>query len=408
MQTNWLELWGRALLFDIGYNTTLVTLGAMALGASAGMIGSFILLRKRSLVSDAVSHATLPGLTLAFILMASIWGDGRWLPGLLLGAATSAAFGLWAVQTIRDRTRLGEDAAIGAILSTLFGFGVVLITAIQSMNVSGQAGLTGYLVGATAGMLASEALLIATCALLLLIAVFVLRRPFLLVCFDADYATTRGLNARHIDLIMLMLLLAVVVIGLKVTGLILIVALTIIPPVAGRFWTDRPLGMVAIAALCGCLAGYIGVTLSSVRDGLPTGPLIVLAAFVLFAISLLFSPRRGIVATFLTYQRFKRLVHLRQGLLAVARSEVIYDTLTLRVLRRHGYIRRDGVATPLGETAARDAEHEEQLWAMYRNRYPDEAAQLDHQGLEPISSALPPDTVISLEAELQRIPRIIQ
>ncbi|MDR5904831.1 MULTISPECIES: metal ABC transporter permease [Halomonadaceae] len=408
MLTTWLEPWGRALLFGAGYNTSLVTLGAMILGASAGMIGSFILLRKRSLVSDAVSHATLPGLTLAFILMATLWGDGRWLPGLLIGAAASAAFGLWAVQTIRDRTRLGEDAAIGAILSTLFGFGVVLITAIQSMNVGGQAGLTGYLVGATAGMLASEATLITACALLLLVAVFVMRRAFLLVCFDADYATTRGLNARHIDLIMLMLLLAVVVIGLKVTGLILIVALTIIPPVTGRFWTDRPLRMVAIAALCGALAGYLGVTLSSVRSGLPTGPLIVLAAFLLFAVSLLFSPRRGIVATLAAHQRFKRRVHLRQGLLALARDDAIYDDLTLRVLRRRGYIRRDGVATPLGASAARDAEHEERLWALYRNRYPDEAAQLDHQGLVPINSALPPDTVITLESDLQRIPGSVQ
>ncbi|WP_043530276.1 metal ABC transporter permease [Litchfieldella xinjiangensis] len=397
-----MDVWISALLFSAGYNTSLVTLGAMALGASAGMIGSFILLRKRSLVSDAISHATLPGLALAFILTATLTGDGRWLPGLMIGAALSATFGLWCVQAISSRTRLGEDAAIGAVLSTLFGLGVVLITAIQTMNIGGQAGLTDYLVGSTAGMLAAEAQLIALCALLLLLACFMFRREFLLVCFDAEYAYTTGIRTRRIDMLMLLLLLAVTVIGLKVTGLILIVALTIIPPVTGRFWTNRPLHMVAIASVCGALAGYLGVTLSSIRSGLPTGPLIVLSAFMLFALSLLLSPRRGIVAKLAAHQRFKTQVHLRQGLLSLARHEAIYDGLTLRILKRHGYIRRDHVPTPSGLAAARDAEHEEQLWSLYRTLYPDEAAYAGYVGLEPIGQCLPPDTIMALE--MRRYP----
>src|SRR5690554_7383383 len=156
-----METWWRALTFSLGYNTSVVTLGAMLLAAAAEMIKTFVLLRKRALVSDAISHSTLPGLALAFILVGLATGDGRLLPALLLGAAASAALGLWAVQAISAHTRLGEDAAIGAVLSSFFAFGVVLITVIQSMAVAGQSGLTGYLVGATAGMLASEAKLIA-------------------------------------------------------------------------------------------------------------------------------------------------------------------------------------------------------------------------------------------------------
>jgi manganese/zinc/iron transport system permease protein len=395
-----IEVWWSALTFTLGYNTSLVTLGAMLLGAGAGMIGTFVLLRKRSLVSDAISHATLPGLALAFIVAGLIQGDGRWLPGLLMGAALSAALGLWLVQLISARTRLGEDAAIGAVLSTFFSFGVVLITFIQSMNVMGQSGLTDYLVGSTAGMLASEAKLIAFCALGLLAAIFVLRRDFLMVCFDAGFARTQGVSTWRVDFLMLMLLMAVVVIGLKVTGLILIVALTIIPPVTARFWTDRPLRMVALAALLGALSAYIGVTLSSISEGLPTGSLIVLAAFGLFMVSFLLSPQRGIFATLLAHQRFRRRVHLRQGLLAMAREEPIFDGLTLRLLQRRGYIRRDGVATPSGNAAARDAEHEERLWALYRRRYPDDALHQEHSGLEPIARVLPPDAIMALEAQL--------
>ncbi|WP_302142412.1 metal ABC transporter permease [Halomonas alkalicola] len=395
-----METWWRALTFTLGYNTSVVTLGAMLLAAGAGMVGTFVLLRKRALVSDAISHATLPGLALAFILVGLATGDGRYLPALLLGAAGSAAIGLWAVQAISARTRLGEDAAIGAVLSSFFAFGVVLITVIQSMAVAGQAGLTGYLVGATAGMLASEAKLIAGSALGLLLAVLVLRRDLLLICFDTEFARTQGLDTGRLDLVLLMLLMAVVVIGLKVTGLILIVALTIIPPVAARFWTDQPMRMVALAALLGALAGYLGVTVSSVREGLPTGPLIVLSAFALFMVSFLFSPRRGVLASLLAYRRLRRRVHLRQGLLALAREEPIFDDLTLTLLRRRGHIRRDGVATPAGLAAARDAEHEERLWALYRARYPDDALHREHAGLVPIHEVLSPDAIMALETQL--------
>lgn len=395
-----MDAWWPALIFSAGYNTTLVTLGAMLLGAGAGMIGAFVLLRKRSLVSDAITHATLPGLALAFVLIGAIQGDGRWLPGLLLGAALSAALGLWLVQWISARTRLGEDAAIGAVLSTFFAFGVVLITVIQSMNVTGQSGLTGYLVGSTAGMLAVEAKLIASCALGLLLAVFILRREFLLVCFDPEFAQTQGVNTGRVDLLLLLLLMAVVVIGLKVTGLILVVALTITPPVSARFWTNRPPRMVALAAVLGALAAYLGVTLSSARASLPAGSLIVLSAFAIFLMSFLAAPRRGVFASLLAHQRFRRRVHLRQGLLSMSRSEPIFDGLTLRLLRRAGHIRRDGVATAQGRAAAREAEHEERLWALYRRLYPGDALHREHAGLDPIARVLPPDAIDELEQRL--------
>ena len=102
-----------------GYNTTIVMVGALLLGLSAGAAGTFVFLRKRAMLSDAVSHATLPGLCLAFVVMAAFGTDGRFLPGLLLGAALSAAFGLWAVEIILKRTKLSEDVAIGAVLSVV-------------------------------------------------------------------------------------------------------------------------------------------------------------------------------------------------------------------------------------------------------------------------------------------------
>jgi manganese/zinc/iron transport system permease protein len=386
-----------ALLFSAGYNTALVTLGAALLGGSAGAIGSFILLRKRSLVSDAISHSTLPGLAAAFMLMAALGGDGRWLPGLLAGAAVSAALGLIIVEWLTRRTRLTEDAAIGAVLSVFFGAGIVLLTVIQGLESGRQAGISGFLLGSTAGMLRSEAETIAVAALLTGIAIFILRRPFTLVCFDPEYAATRGVNIRLTDLTMMGLLLAVTVIGLKVAGLVLIVALTIIPPVAARFWTERPDRMVLIATGLGAFAAYLGAAISSIAQGLPTGAVIVLCAFSLFLLSLLLSPVRGVLARALGLIVFQRRIHERQGLLALARGEPVYDAYTLKVLLGRGLIRRDGVATAEGRAAAVAVAREEALWALYRRLRPEEAAAMEHQGLIPIAEALPPDVIAELD-----------
>jgi len=390
-----------ALLLSAGYNTALVSVGASILGASAGAIGAFVLLRKRSLVSDAISHGTLPGLATAFIAMTFALGDGRWLPGLLLGAAASSALGLFLVEWMTRRTRLTEDASIGAVLSVFFGLGIVLLTVIQSLDASGQAGISGFLLGSTASMLRSEAETIAVAALLAGLVIFVFRRPLTLVCFDPDYAATRGINVRAVDLLMMGLVLAVTVIGLKVAGLVLIVALTIIPPVAARFWTNRPGPMILISALIGALSAYAGAVISSLDSGLPTGSLIVLVSFALFAISLILSPVRGILAGSFQRLALRRRVHERQGLLALARDEPIYDPLTLKVLRKAGHLRADNVATAGGRAAAAAAVRDEALWSLYRRMLPDAAASLEHQGLVPIEDSLPPDMVADLNRRLE-------
>lgn len=395
-----MEAFLSALFLQAGYNTALVSVGSAILGASAGAIGTFVLLRKRSLVSDAISHATLPGLCLAFIVMSAATGDGRWIAGLMIGAAASAALGLLIVEWISRRTRLSEDAAIGAVLSVFFGLGIVLLTVIQTLESGGQAGIASYLVGSTAGMLRSEAETIAIGALLSGAAIFVLRRPFTLVSFDPDYAAVRGLDVRATDLAMMALLLAVTVIGLKVAGLVLIVALTIIPPVAARFWTDRPEPMVLAAAGIGAVAAYLGAVISSLDRGLPTGALIVLVAFALFVVSMLVAPRRGLLARTLARRLFQIQVHERQGLVALARGEPIYDALTLRVLRLKGFIRGDGVATLEGRGAAAEAVRDEARWALFRKLNPEEAAGMTHQGVIPIARALPADVVADLDRRL--------
>jgi manganese/zinc/iron transport system permease protein len=246
-------------------------------------------------VADGIAHATLPGIALAFIAMVWLGGDGRNLAGLLAGSALSAGLGLLAIEAITRRTRLQEDAAIGAVLSTFFGFGVVLLTLIQTMPAGKQAGLQGFLLGSTAGMLFQDAIIIAAGGALAVSLALLLRRPFTLIAFDADYAAVRGVNLKRMDLALMALVTGVTLIGLKLVGLILIVALLIIPPVAARFWSNRSDGVAGLAAVFGGLSAWIGAALSASVPQVPTGPIIVLIAFAFFAISLIFGTARGLL-----------------------------------------------------------------------------------------------------------------
>lgn len=389
-----------ALFFQLGYNATLVTFGATLLGVAAGVTGSFLFFRKRALVSDAISHATLPGVALAFIVMVALGFDGRSLPGLLIGSAISAAAGLFAVQWLASRTRLTEDAAIGAVLSVFFGFGIVLLTVIQTMSSGRQAGLESFLLGSTAGMLYADAILIAAGGALALLLVAIFRRPMMMVSFDPEFARASGINLDRTDLIMMGLVMGVTVIGLKIVGLILIVALLIIPPVAARFWSDRADRVVLIAGVLGGLAAWVGASASAVAPNLPTGPIIVLTAFALFAISMLFAPARGLLISAVNHRKFQRGVHIRQGLVSLGQGQPIYEPLTIRLLRTEGLARADGVPTENGIARASRVLRDEKRWETARADPALEIAAARYDGLTQIEDVLTSDQIAELDARI--------
>lgn len=394
-------LWA-ALSLSLGYNATLVTLGASLLGAAAGMAGTFLYLRKNALISDAISHATLPGLGFAFLVAFGFGIDGRQLLILLSGSALSAALGLYFVNWLTRETRLTQDTAIGCVLSVFFAFGVVLLTIIQVIPAGRKAGLESFLLGSTAGMLYSDALLILILSIITALVLFVFLRPIKLVVFDQGYSETLGISVQRVDFIILAVTLAVTVLGMKIVGLILIVALLIIPAVSARFWSERTNIILVTATLFGALSGYIGSAISAVSPGLPTGPIIVLCCFGLFLFSFLFAPKRGVLAVALNHYRFQKAVHLTQGLLSMAAAQPIYEPKTQRLLRRLGYIRADGVATETGKSLAAKTLLNEKRWSYWQEILK-ESNQLDGQAvfnLMDIETKLTPDQIKSIDQGL--------
>ncbi|MCI4665153.1 MAG: metal ABC transporter permease [Neomegalonema sp.] len=400
----WAEF-GKALLLQAGWNAAVVCLGAAALGAGAGVVGVFALLRGRAMMSDAISHATLPGVAAAFLLVSAWGGDARALPAMLIGGSVSAALGVLAVQWISARTRLGEDAAIGTVLSSFFAVGVALLTVIQQLPLAGQAGVERLLIGSAAGMLDGERETIMIVAGVLCVIAIALTREFAAIAFDPAYAASLGWPVRALDLLLMALLLAIVVIGLTTVGLVLIIALAIAPPATARFWCDRARPMALISGGVGAVGCYVGAALSASGDNLPTGAVIVLCLAAVFALSLLLSPQRGIVAALLRRRRLQNRVHLRQGLLAVARSEPIFDARTVRILCAAGYLRGDGAPTEAGAVAAKQMARDQALWNLYRDLHPEEAFALADWSLRPIDEVLPPDLVAGLMEQLAQARR---
>ena len=296
------------------YNTMVVTAGTVILGIASGVMGTFTLLRKRALLSDAVSHATLPGIAGAFLLMTYWQGNGKFLPGLLLGALFTGLLGGGSVLLIRQSTRLKEDTALGIVLSVFFGLGIVLLGFIQNLAHGHAAGLKTFIYGKTAAMLWSDMILIVTIATVLLGLVLLFFKEFLLLCFDPEFSSSQGIPVMLLDMTMITLLVLVTVIGLQAVGLILMIALLITPAAAARFWSNTFFTIILIAAGIGAISGFAGSLCSALFPMLPAGAMIVIVAAFCFVFSMILGKARGLLWQWIEHWKLERKIQ-RQHLL---------------------------------------------------------------------------------------------
>lgn len=276
----------------MNFNTTVVLTGAILLGVLCGSVGTLAMLRRRALLSDAMSHAALPGIGLAFLITRS-----KELPVLLLGALVTALMGTWLVARLRADGRTTDDTALALVLSGFFGIGIAISRTIQnSIQDGSQAGLDSYFLGRISGMLLGDVITVAAVSAVALVILAILFRWIQAVAFDAAFSRTVIRPALAIDFLTMALVVVTVVIALPMTGIVLGAALTIIPAAAARFWSDRLVPMIVLAGLFGGGAAAVGASASAVVTDLPTGPAIILSAGVLFIVSLLIAPLKGALA----------------------------------------------------------------------------------------------------------------
>ena len=272
------------------YTLRTITLGTAVLGGVTGMLGSFAVLRKQSLLGDAISHAALPGIALAFLITGS-----KDTNVLLIGALISGLIGTLWIRGITTKTHLKSDTALGLILSVFFGFGMLLLTFIQKQPNANQAGLDKYLFGQAATLVESDVWLMSIVTGFCLIVLLLFWKEFKILLFDKDYAQTLGFNTKFIDLLITSFIVLAIVLGLQTVGVVLMSAMLLAPAAAARQWTNSLGLMVFLAAILGASAGVVGTAISSTQNNLSTGPVIVLVASVFVLFSFIFSPTRGLL-----------------------------------------------------------------------------------------------------------------
>ena len=320
-----------------------VLVASVMLGVAAAAIGCFALLRGRSLLGDALAHAALPGVCLAFLFAgfarAQGWFDidskNFWL--LLVGALVAGVFASQCIAFITRFSRIKEDAAQAIVLSVFFGFGITLLTRIQHTGAGDQSGLDKFLFGQAASLVVADVRAMSLLALAILLVVVFSFKELKLVCFDPDFGRGLGLKINRFDGLLLLLLVGVVVAGLQAVGVVLISALLIIPPAAARFWTDKLETMVFLAAILGGFSGALGAIISALAPRLPTGPFMVLSATLVFVISLLFAPKRGVLGHWMRLVATRRRVrreNLLRDLYDLSQDEDGHRVLEADLLRR--------------------------------------------------------------------------
>ncbi|MGB3413238.1 MAG: metal ABC transporter permease, partial [Microbacteriaceae bacterium] len=293
-----------------------VLFGTVIIGLVSGALGSFAYLRKQSLMSDVVSHAALPGTMIAFLFgVLVLGGDGRNMVSLIVGAMVVGTLAAFFANAIANHSKLKIDSAMAIVLALFFGGGMLLLRIITDSALPGKGGVQNYLFGNASVITSADLITIGITGAIAIVVMMLFFKEFALQSFDKEFARTLGFSSRIVDSVMFISIVVAVVIGVKAVGLVLMVAFMVTPPAAARQWTQKLPSFVALSAAIGALGSAIGAYLSIVWGGIATGPVIVIVLFILFLISLLFSPKRSIIGRALQQRKAK------QRLLAALRAE---------------------------------------------------------------------------------------
>ena len=400
-------------------NVRWVAAGSVLLGASAGSLGSFAYLQRKSLLGDALAHAALPGVGLAFLIVGQ-----KDLLALLIGASISGWLGALALNAIVRYSKIKQDAALGIVLTVFFGLGVVILTFIQKTGSGAQAGLDKFLFGQAAAMGAHDVRVLSVVAILMLVVLTLGFRRFKIISFDPSFAGTIGVRVGLLQFILTTMIVLAVTIGLQAVGVVLIAALLITPAAAARQWTDKLATMVWLAAVFGALSGLLGAYISFLAPRWPTGPWVVVVVSTIFAISILFSPGRGVLARVLRHRRQRQRItqeNILKSLLKPGLAEKDWSTFHsirdmeemwsfprrelstgLKKLQRHGMVETSEFRyrlTPDGVIEGARVLRLHRLWEMYLTHHLELSADHVHRDAEELEHVITPE----MERELQEL-----
>lgn len=252
-------------------------LTAVMVGIMSGIIGSFIILRGMSLMGDAISHAVLPGVAVAYMLGINI----------LLGASVFGVLAALLIGFVASRSKIKTDTSIGVVFSAFYALGYILISMAESST-----NLHHILFGNILAVSDSDIMTTAVVLGLVILFVVVFYKELLVTSFDETYARTYGLKVQVIHYALMLVLTLVTVSALQTVGIILVVAMLITPAATAFLWTDKLNIMLVLSAVVGIISAITGLYFSYTFNW-ASGPAIVIVAASLFALSFVFSPKQN-------------------------------------------------------------------------------------------------------------------
>ncbi|MEA2833515.1 MAG: zinc/manganese transport system permease protein [Methylobacteriaceae bacterium] len=286
------------MIFDALYNALIAPfaefdfmrralVGSIALSLGAGPIGVFMMLRRMSLFGDAMAHAILPGAAIGFLV------SGLSLGAMTLGGLAAGILVVLLAGLVTRNTALKEDASLAAFYLISLALGVTIVS-LKGSNID----LLHVLFGSILALDDTALFLldgITTCTLVVLAMLY---RPLILECVDPEYLKSVSHAGGPTHLVFLVLVVMTLVGGFSALGTLLAVGIMMLPAASARFWATELDGMIVAATLTAMVSSVIGLIVSY-HSGLPTGPVIILATGCLYAISLIFGPRGGLVTRFI-------------------------------------------------------------------------------------------------------------
>ncbi|MCS7034922.1 MAG: metal ABC transporter permease [Phycisphaerae bacterium] len=409
-------------------STDCVLWGAVLLGVACGVLGSFVVLRRQSLLGDAIGHAVLPGVVCGFLAAGE-----KSTPALMLGALAAGLLAAGLISLLSRTTVLKSSECMGAVFTGFYAIGIVLIKRLQNLQVAGQTGLERFLFGQIVGISTQDLIYMGVITAAALACVVAFWRMLAVTSFDREFAASTGVPAVGVEILLTTLLTLAIVVGIQAVGVVLVAAMLVTPAATAYLLTDRLHRMVALAGLFGAAVGVMGILLSLLlaapgRD-MPTGPTIVLTAGLLFGVVMLVAPRHGVLPRLirLTRKRHRtaaenllRTIYLmieRRGsagdrrfgvddIAALRHETPAFVKRMARHAARRGWIDPDSIdpiiLTDLGLAEARKIVRNHRLWELFLTQEAHLAGDHVHADAEYIEHLLPPEVVQRLERLLQQ------
>lgn len=362
-----LEPWTR----DAGVFGWILLMGVLV-SVACGLLGCFLVLRRMALLGDAVSHAVLPGLVLAFLFSGSRGAGAMWI-----GAAVAGVLAALLIEGVHRRSRIKQDASTGIVLTVLFALGVLLIALLADrVDLDQDCVLYGEIAWVPLqpwlGFGPAPVVTMGAVCLLVALGIVLFYKQLLVTSFDPGLAVSLGINASLYHYGLMAALSVTVVSAFESVGAILVVAMLIVPAATAYLLTDRLPVMLGLSAVHGLLSSVLGLHLAIWLDCSIAGAMVVAGTF-LFAVAFLFAPRHGMLPKVWRRAGLRRRVTAenllaelgrRDGPLEVAQAE----PAALRALERQGLARRAGgrvTLTAEGVQAARRVVRAHRLWEAY-------------------------------------------